>query len=254
MGRLLGSPGGSGLQSPAPKLRPDPCAGYPKSVAILFQPRGPRPHVAALAWPPGLLLASPASARLLCLHRKVYFAQSHKPPFHGRVCAAPPGCLLSSSPDGPTKGFFYVPSEKGTWRGGCLGAWGGRAPPSRTDVTPSAVPKARLSATFGFNPCVNTSCGKPAVRPLVDTGAMVFVVFGIIGINRTRQVDNHVIGDPVRGPTLGGGQKAQPHQAHKPAPARQLGPPAPPPHPLLVCSRSAEGPTTDLEGTVSLEE
>ncbi|KAM5270381.1 protein dispatched homolog 3 isoform 2-T3 [Hipposideros larvatus] len=102
--------------------------------------------------------------------RKLYFAQAHKPPFHGRVCMAPPGCLLSSSPDGPTKGFFYVPSEKG--------------------------PRARLSATFGFNPCVNTGCGKPAVRPLVDTGAMVFVVFGIVGINRTRQVDNHVIGDP----------------------------------------------------------
>ncbi|XP_027803507.2 protein dispatched homolog 3 [Marmota flaviventris] len=102
--------------------------------------------------------------------RKLYFAQSHKPPFHGRVCGAPPGCLLSASPDGPTKGFFYVPSER--------------------------VPKARLSATFGFNPCVNTGCGKPAVRPLVDTGAMVFVVFGIIGLNRTRQVDNHVIGDP----------------------------------------------------------
>ncbi|XP_027437920.2 protein dispatched homolog 3 isoform X2 [Zalophus californianus] len=111
-----------------------------------------------------------AAANELQHTRKVYFAQSHKPPFHGRVCAAPPGCLLSSSPDGPTKGFFYVPSEK--------------------------VPKARLSATFGFNPCVNTGCGKPAVRPLVDTGAMVFVVFGIIGINRTRQVDNHVIGDP----------------------------------------------------------
>ncbi|XP_059750935.1 protein dispatched homolog 3 [Balaenoptera ricei] len=102
--------------------------------------------------------------------RKLYFAQSHKPPFHGRVCAAPPGCLLGSSPDGPTKGFFYAPSEK--------------------------APKARPSATFGFNPCVNTGCGKPAVRPLVDTGAMVFVVFGIVGINRTRQVDNHVIGDP----------------------------------------------------------
>ncbi|XP_048205775.1 protein dispatched homolog 3 isoform X2 [Perognathus longimembris pacificus] len=102
--------------------------------------------------------------------RKLYFAQSHRPPFHGRVCLAPPGCLLSSSPDGPTKGFFFVPSEK--------------------------VPKARLSATFGFNPCVNTGCGKPAVRPLVDTGAMVFVVFGIVGINRTRQADNHVIGDP----------------------------------------------------------
>ncbi|XP_058531189.1 protein dispatched homolog 3 isoform X2 [Ochotona princeps] len=106
--------------------------------------------------------------------RKLYFAQSHRPPYHGRVCLAPPGCLLSSSPDGPTKGFFYVPSEK--------------------------APKAHLSATFGFNPCVNTGCGKPAVRPLVDTGAMVFVVFGIIGINRTRQEDNHVIGDPMLHP------------------------------------------------------
>uniref|UniRef100_A0A4X2MC35 Protein dispatched homolog 3 n=1 Tax=Vombatus ursinus TaxID=29139 RepID=A0A4X2MC35_VOMUR len=101
--------------------------------------------------------------------RKLYFAQSHKPPFHGRVCAAPPGCLLSSSPDGPNKGFLYVPSEK--------------------------APKTRLSATSGFNPCVNTGCGKPAVRPLVDTGAMVFVVFGILGVNRTRHSDNHVIGD-----------------------------------------------------------
>ncbi|XP_075394406.1 protein dispatched homolog 3 [Tenrec ecaudatus] len=102
--------------------------------------------------------------------RKLCFAQSHKPPFHGRVCTAPPGCLLSSSPDGPTRGCFYVPSEK--------------------------VPRARLSATFGFNPCVNTGCGKPAVRPLVDTGAMVFVVFGIVGLNHSRQGDNHVLGDP----------------------------------------------------------
>ncbi|NXP40431.1 DISP3 protein, partial [Leiothrix lutea] len=101
--------------------------------------------------------------------RKLYFAQSHKPPYHGRVCVAPPGCLLSSSPDGPTKGILYVPSEK--------------------------APKAKLSATSGFNPCMNTGCGKPAVRPLVDTGAMVFVVFGIRGVNRTRRPDNHVLGD-----------------------------------------------------------
>lgn len=51
--------------------------------------------------------------KLSLLHRKLYFAQSHKPPYHGRVCVAPPGCLLSSSPDGPTKGILYVPSEKG---------------------------------------------------------------------------------------------------------------------------------------------
>lgn len=44
---------------------------------------------------------------------------------------------------------------------------------------------------------MNTGCGKPAVRPLVDTGAMVFVVFGIRGVNRTRRPDNHVLGDMV---------------------------------------------------------
>lgn len=117
------------------------------------------------------------------------------------MCVAPPGCLLSSSPDGPTKGFFYVPSEKGT-SGEAIAGSGGLGPTPNTTVTAPAGPRARLSATFGFNPCVNTGCGKPAVRPLVDTGAMVFVVFGIVGLNRTRQVDNHVIGDPVRGPTL----------------------------------------------------
>ena len=36
------------------------------------------------------------------------------------------------------------------------------------------------------------------MRPLVDTGAMVFVVFGILGVNRTERRDNHVIGDMVR--------------------------------------------------------
>ncbi|XP_054857889.1 protein dispatched homolog 3 [Eublepharis macularius] len=102
--------------------------------------------------------------------RKLYFAQSHKPPYHGRVCMTPPGCLLSSSPDGPNKGFLFVPSEK-------------------------VSPKAKHSVTSGFNPCGNAGCGKPAVRPLVDTGAMVFVVFGIRGVNRTRHMDNHVIGD-----------------------------------------------------------
>lgn len=115
------------------------------------------------------------------------------------MCVAPPGCLLSSSPDGPTKGFFYVPSEKGSTRRLWGAGVGPALPPPLPALTPSAVPRTRLSPTFGFNPCVNTGCGKPAVRPLVDTGAMVFVVFGIIGINRTRQADNHVLGDQVHG-------------------------------------------------------
>ncbi|KAM4703396.1 protein dispatched homolog 3 [Rhinophrynus dorsalis] len=101
--------------------------------------------------------------------RKLYFALLHKNPSHGRVCTSPQGCLFGSGSDGPNRGFFYVPSEKGLPR--------------------------KLSQTLGFNPCLNTACGKPAVRPLVDTGAMVFVVFGIRGINRTRAPDNHVLGE-----------------------------------------------------------
>ncbi|KTG00691.1 hypothetical protein cypCar_00044211 [Cyprinus carpio] len=59
----------------------------------------------------------------------------------------------------------------------------------------SAPAQVKISRTSGFNPCSGGQCGKPAVRPLVDTGAMVFVVFGILGINRTQRSDNHVIGD-----------------------------------------------------------
>ncbi|XP_069803447.1 protein dispatched homolog 3 [Dendropsophus ebraccatus] len=100
--------------------------------------------------------------------RKLYFALVHKNPIHGRVCASASGCPGSGS-DVSNRGFFYVPTEKG-------------------------VPK-KLSPTLNFNPCLNTACGKPAVRPLVDTGAMVFVVFGIRGVNRTRVLDNHVLGE-----------------------------------------------------------
>lgn len=63
---------------------------------------------------------------------------------------------------------------------------------------PLAAKMKHQSKTFGFNPCSGDVCGQPAVRPLVDTGAMVFVVFGILGVNRTQRIDNHVIGDMVR--------------------------------------------------------
>uniref|UniRef100_A0A8C1FLM2 Dispatched RND transporter family member 3 n=1 Tax=Cyprinus carpio carpio TaxID=630221 RepID=A0A8C1FLM2_CYPCA len=99
--------------------------------------------------------------------RKLYFAQHTISPYPSRVCEGPPGCVFSSGPDGPTQGSFYAPLPAGTG----------------------------ISKTSGFNPCSGGQCGKPAVRPLVDTGAMVFVVFGILGINRTQRSDNHVIGD-----------------------------------------------------------
>ncbi|KAG9354736.1 hypothetical protein JZ751_001449 [Albula glossodonta] len=101
---------------------------------------------------------------------KLYFAQLRHSPYPSRVCAAPPGCVISAGPDGPTQGAFYTP-----------------LPADSTQTT--------SSKTSGFNPCGSGSCGQPAVRPLVDTGAMVFVVFGILGVNRTHRKDNHVIGD-----------------------------------------------------------
>uniref|UniRef100_A0AAR2LXL8 SSD domain-containing protein n=1 Tax=Pygocentrus nattereri TaxID=42514 RepID=A0AAR2LXL8_PYGNA len=97
--------------------------------------------------------------------RKLYFAQNALSPYPSRVCDGPPGCIVGSGPDGPTKGIFYAPLP------------------------------VKSSMTSGFNPCSGGGCGKPAVRPLVDTGAMVFVVFGILGVNRTQHADNHVIGD-----------------------------------------------------------
>ncbi|XP_048837474.1 LOW QUALITY PROTEIN: protein dispatched homolog 3 [Brienomyrus brachyistius] len=104
--------------------------------------------------------------------RKLYFAQLRRSPYPSRVCVTPPGCVISAGPDGPTKGSFYTPLA------------------AAPDPKPISASK-----TSGFNPCGGGGCGRPAVRPLVDTGAMVFVVFGILGVNRTQRADNHVIGD-----------------------------------------------------------
>ncbi|KAK7934165.1 hypothetical protein WMY93_005061 [Mugilogobius chulae] len=105
--------------------------------------------------------------------RRLYFAQRRLRPHPSRVCVNLPGCNISSGPDSPAQGSFYAPVPK--------------------DVSSPA--KVNPSKTLGFNPCSGGACGQPAVRPLVDTGAMVFVVFGILGINRTGPRDNHVIGD-----------------------------------------------------------
>ncbi|XP_023141339.2 protein dispatched homolog 3 isoform X2 [Amphiprion ocellaris] len=105
--------------------------------------------------------------------RRLYFAQRRLRPHPSRVCVNPPGCGISSGPDGPSQGSFYTPFPS----------------------DPSSAAKTKPSKTFGFNPCSGGVCGHPAVRPLVDTGAMVFVVFGILGVNRSEHKDNHVIGD-----------------------------------------------------------
>uniref|UniRef100_A0A3Q3VNU6 DUF7023 domain-containing protein n=1 Tax=Mola mola TaxID=94237 RepID=A0A3Q3VNU6_MOLML len=55
-------------------------------------------------------------------------------------------------------------------------------------LNPSSATKTIPSKTFGFNRCSSGASGQPAVRPLVDTGAMVFL-------------DNRVIKDLVITPS-----------------------------------------------------
>lgn len=156
------------------------------------------------ALPPQVLLAFPASALAsLASTGSCTLPSPTSPPSTGACVVHLPAACSAPAPMGPPRASSTCLVREVLV--GTQGGLGARAhPPTLPYSThPSTVPKARLSATFGFNPCVNTGCGKPAVRPLVDTGAMVFVVFGIIGLNRTRQVDNHVIGDPVGGPALG---------------------------------------------------
>ncbi|XP_037537034.1 protein dispatched homolog 3 [Nematolebias whitei] len=105
--------------------------------------------------------------------RRLYFAQCHLRPHPSKVCVKTPGCGFGSEPAGPSQGNFYIPFPS----------------------NPSAAAKTKASKTSGFNPCSGGVCGRPAVRPLVDTGAMVFLVFGILGVNRTANKENHVIGD-----------------------------------------------------------
>ncbi|AWP06850.1 putative patched domain-containing protein 2 [Scophthalmus maximus] len=124
-------------------------------------------------WTPEFSFYVAASAQQQQHSRRLYFAQHRLRPHPSRVCVNRPGCGISSGPDGPTQGVFYSPISSGS----------------------SSAAKTKASKTFGFNPCSGGVCGRPAVRPLVDTGAMVFVVFGILGVNRTGHKDNHVIGD-----------------------------------------------------------
>lgn len=209
--------------------------------------------MAVLASPPRLLPAFPASARLLCLHRKVYFAQSHKPPFHGRVCAAPPGCLLSSSPDGPTKGFFYVPSEKGT----CTGRlpWGlGRPGPTllyRRDSLCSAQgpPLGHLRLQ---------PLREHRLREASRAAAGGHGSHGLRGLWHYWHQPHAAGGQPChRRPGTWAHFEQMPEDPTAPGSQTRLGRPLallPTPPPGSFAHRAQTGPPWALEGTVSLEE
>lgn len=58
-----------------------------------------------------LLIARPLY--FLSPGRRLYFAQRHPRPHPSRVCVSPPGCGVSTGPDGPTRGAFYTPLPGG---------------------------------------------------------------------------------------------------------------------------------------------
>ncbi|XP_030843063.1 protein dispatched homolog 3-like isoform X2 [Strongylocentrotus purpuratus] len=62
-------------------------------------------------------------------------------------------------------------------------------PHGRGDVDPSSPGK-------GYDPCANNvKCGNAASRPVLDDTAMVFLVFGIKGINKTNVSTHHVLNE-----------------------------------------------------------
>uniref|UniRef100_A0A8C4NGJ2 DUF7023 domain-containing protein n=1 Tax=Eptatretus burgeri TaxID=7764 RepID=A0A8C4NGJ2_EPTBU len=106
--------------------------------------------------------------------RRLFFAQARRFPFNSRVCLGPQGCMVAPTAKGPNRQAFYVPYAAG------------------------AVPRPPLSLR-GYNPCSDgPGCGPPASRPLVDSGAIVFLVFGILGLNQSSTHENHVIGNNGR--------------------------------------------------------
>lgn len=57
----------------------------------------------------------PDNSAVLSPFRRLYYAQHYLKPHPSRVCVSPPGCGISSGPDGPTRGTFYAPLLSGEW-------------------------------------------------------------------------------------------------------------------------------------------
>ncbi|XP_061422356.1 protein dispatched homolog 3 [Lethenteron reissneri] len=107
--------------------------------------------------------------------RRLFFSQMRRFPFQSRVCLGPRGCTLSQAPDGPNHGHFYVPRSHADSDPGKAGHGAEAAGPSLR----------------GYDPCAGGRCAQPAARPLVDTGAMVFLVFGVLSLNRSATAEGH---------------------------------------------------------------
>ncbi|XP_070561577.1 protein dispatched homolog 3-like [Ptychodera flava] len=71
--------------------------------------------------------------------------------------------------------------------------------PSKPDHNPGGGKNKPLpsqaSPNTGYNPCANDGCAPAAARPILNNGAMVYVVFGINHIDRTNMTGEHVLAE-----------------------------------------------------------
>lgn len=72
---------------------------------------------------------------------------------------------------------------------------------TRRPVTPAEVPHMATSAEVaksvgeGYDPCKDQNCNNIKSRPVIQSGATVYVVFGITGVNRTGVTQGHVLNE-----------------------------------------------------------
>lgn len=70
--------------------------------------------------------------------------------------------------------------------------------PSGSVVTKPPIPQTTpRSIVPGYDPCANGKCGTTSTRPNLETGAAIYVVFGLKGIDRSNVSYNQVLTERV---------------------------------------------------------
>ena len=70
-------------------------------------------------------------------------------------------------------------------------------PPGGETAKPTTIKTTPKSVLPNFDPCEGGMCDKQSQRPNLETGAAVYVVFGLIGIDRSNISFNHVLTEKV---------------------------------------------------------
>ncbi|XP_071482026.1 protein dispatched homolog 3-like [Diadema antillarum] len=108
---------------------------------------------------------------------------------YGNVCQMKQYACLDKREIYVTKAGLCEDPPKVKPTPGKAGHHGGDDPSSGQSIDPSSPGK-------GYDPCATSGhCGKAASRPLLDSTAMVFVVFGISGVDKTNVSTGHVLNE-----------------------------------------------------------